>query len=451
MTHNPLIARFAGEPALVDPSMAERFQSCLTQAIAHPDFAQTMTAAEGGDFWPDADDTWGNRVRPYVIVDSVLQIPVKGVLLHDFPYALGSWATGYEYIWQAFRRGCGDFATGVIKGIALIVNSPGGMVAGCFDAVDKMVALKESVGVPVRGFAQEAAYSAGYGVISVADHINVSRTGGVGSIGVVTSHVDLSAAYKQAGIQITFIASDPSKVEGNATEPLSDEAKARIQARIDELYSIFVAAVARSRGLEESAIRKDLKAHCFTATQATSNGLADSVGSLEDAIAAFTADLNGTYDNNGDEEMTTNTTGTVTQAAHDTAVASARTEGAATAKTDERNRIKAIQSCDEAAKRGTFATHLAFNTDLSVDDAKAMLAAAAEEAPVAAAAAPVAPAAAAPAAPDFAAAMAGTPNPQVGADGNAVAAGGDDGASADPVLALVKAAGLSGFGATPAK
>ena len=36
---NPLIARFAGEPALIAESMSERFESCLAQAVAHPNFA----------------------------------------------------------------------------------------------------------------------------------------------------------------------------------------------------------------------------------------------------------------------------------------------------------------------------------------------------------------------------------------------------------------------------
>lgn len=444
MATNPLLAAFAGEPTLVDASMAELFESCLAQAAAHPDFAEMQTRAEAEEFWPAADDTWGQRVRPYVVRDGVLQIPVRGVLLHNFPYALGNWATGYDYIWRAFQRGCGDFATGQVKAIALVEDTPGGMVAGCFDAVDKMIALKQQVGVPVRAFAHEAAYSAGYAIATVADHIAVSRTGGVGSIGVVTSHIDVSGALAQQGVKITFIASDPSKVEGNPTEPLSDDAQARIQARIDELYAIFVSAVARSRGLEESAIRGDLKAHCYTATQAVSNGLADSIGSLDDAIAAFAAFLDDPSE--GDEEMTTNTTGSVDQAAHDTAVAAARTEGASNGKADERTRIRAITGCDEAKGRDALASHIAFNTDMSVDDAKGMLAAS-PKAPE-----PVAAAGADAAGATFAAAMDGTQNPKVGGDlagGDGSPAGGPEAAgSADPVLALVRAAGLPGFGAT---
>jgi signal peptide peptidase SppA len=437
---NPLFAGFAGVPALVHPEMSERFELCLREAVAHPDFARTVTAGDDGDFWPASDDAWGQRVRPYVVKDGILQIPVKGVLLHNFPYALGSWATGYDYIWRAFQRGCGDYATGVVKGIALIEDTPGGMVAGCFDAVDKMVALKASVGVPVRAFAHEAAYSAGYAIATVADKIVVSRTGGVGSIGVVTSHIDISGALQQAGIKVTFIASDPSKVEGNPTEPLSDDAKERIQARIDELYGIFVAAVSRSRGLSPDAIRGDLKAYCYTATQATSNGLADLIGSLDDEVAAFSANPCDTPDDQGDDEMATEQKG-VDQATHDKAVADARTEGHAAGLKEggeaATTRIGAILGSEEAKERGALANHFAFKTGMSSDDAKAALAVAPKEQK---------PGGEQSQGGGFNDAM-GKDNPNVGAghEQQQQNGGKPDSASADDVLAIIGAAGTPGF------
>lgn len=382
---SPLMARFAEGPALVEPSQKARFDACLAAVVGHEKAAQMMseTASADENFWPD-EDSWFSAYRPYNVVDGVLQIPVKGVLLHNFPYALFDWATGYEYIWQAFKRGCGDYATGAIRGIAFISDSPGGMVAGCFDAVDKMVALKERVGVPVAAFAHEAAYSAAYGVITVADpgQIYVSRTGGVGSIGVVTGHLDVSGAMEKAGLKFTYIVSDPSKVEGNPYEALSPEAKARIQVRIDELYGIFVAAVSRSRGLEESVIREDLKAYCYTATQAVSNGLADHIGSLEDAITAFAGHLDD-LSNEGEDEMA-DANSAVDQAAIATAREEGRVTGHAEGKSEgmtlgataERERISAILGSEEAKGRESQAMYFATKTSMSVEDATGALAAA---------------------------------------------------------------------------
>lgn len=403
ITTNPLIASFAGEPAMLAAGAEVRLEACLNAVASHEhrEVLLNERAAEGDGFWLQPDD-WRAGYRPYILdANGVLQIPVRGVLLNNFPWQLGGWATGYEYIWRAFERGMAD---PLVRGIALVCDSPGGMVAGNFDLVDKMFKLRGTK--PIAGFAHESAYSACYSIISVADpgRIYVSRTGGVGSIGVVTSHYDVSGLYEKAGIKVTWLFEAEGKVDGNPTEPLSDGAGERIMARIGKLYGVFVSTVARNRSMGEDAV-KALKSFTYDADEATSNGLADKIGSPDDAMTAFCADLDDYYANDGDEEMTTPNPA-VEQAAVPDPIALA--SATATGKTDERARIKAITGSEEAKGRDTLASHIAFNTDMSVDDAKAMLAAS----PKAAEPAPAADAASA----TFAEAMNGTPNPKVGGE-----------------------------------
>lgn len=354
---NPFLARFDLQPALINELMVSQFESCLHEVaklnarLEADTSAPKMAGNDNADgFWFAADD-WRSMLRPYNVKDGILQIPVKGVLLHDFPYAFGSYATGYDYIWRAFSRGIKDRD---VKGIALICDTPGGEVAGCFTLVDRMFAMKGQK--PVRGFAMESAYSAGYAVISVSDTITVSRTGGVGSIGVVTAHVDYSEALAKQGVKVTFIHFGAHKVDGNPYEPLPKAVEARIQARIDELGEIFVQTVARNRGMDEKTIR-DTEALTFTATQAVSNKLADDIGSLDDAIAAFAADLSLETE---DEEMAMTAE---EKAAADLAAENARTEGVKTGKAEgaksERERILAIVNSDEGKKRPTMAMKMA--------------------------------------------------------------------------------------------
>ena len=161
-----ITAMFAGEPAYVSHERSEQFSACVTGLAGNEHLTQMLaeTGASADNFWPEPD-SWKAAYRPYHVVSGVLHIPVKGVLLHNFPWADGNWATGYDYILQAFARGCEDFTAGNIKAIAFIMHTPGGMVAGCGDAADKMFDMKTESGVPVRAFAHESAYSAGYWIM----------------------------------------------------------------------------------------------------------------------------------------------------------------------------------------------------------------------------------------------------------------------------------------------
>jgi signal peptide peptidase SppA len=431
---NPLIARFADVPSLVAPMLRERFEAVLNAVAREPDAGKLMTAAlSGEEFWFAADD-WRAKYRPYVVKDGILQIPVKGVLLHDFPWAIGSWATGYIYIARALERGLADPN---VRGIALICDTCGGEGAGCFELAEKIYAAR---GVkPIRAFAHETAYSAGYAIASAASRIVVSRTGGVGSIGVVITHVDVSRAMEEMGVKITFIFSGKHKVDGNAYEALTPEVKARLQFWCDDMYGLFCDAVARNRGMDVKAVR-NTEAECFTAGEAVENGLADEVGPLDDAVAAFTNDPHAAdEEEEGDETMTTATAAAApfaaitSQAALDAILGPAKTEAHATGKaegvkegektgaTSERTRISAILGSEEAKGRSTQAQHLAFETEMSADDAKKMLAKSAKES----AAAP----------PDrLSEAMKDVKNPAVGADVGGSAEGGDDVAKASAAV-----------------
>lgn len=408
-----LLATFQNEPALLAQGSEQQFEAFLSKADV--DLARIESANDNpvmaDDFWFAPDD-WRAAYRPYVVKDGMLFIPVKGVLLHDFGYQLGSWATGYTYIARALRRGLADPE---VRGIAFMINSPGGHVAGNFDLVDEIFAARGTK--PMRAFAYEGAYSAAYSIASAASSIAMPRTGGVGSIGVLTVHVDISKMMDEAGVKITYIHAGKHKVDGNPYEPLPDNVKARIQERIDALYDVFVSTVARNRGMDEQAVR-DTEALTFSAQEATSNGLADSIGSLDDAIAVFAADMS----NQEDENMTTQDKSAVDQAAIDTA----RTQGFEAGKAEglkdgaraEKDRINTIMDSEEGKKRPKAARAAALGTNMTADEALAFLATLDEEGPAATAVDPKAPKGKEGAAADFMAAMNSTGNPELGNPGS---------------------------------
>ena len=374
---NGAITTFAGfgdfDPVLIAPDQTNRVTACLRALAGHPQ-AMPMFDAAGAfaafgahdDYWPQ-EGSWQAQLKPYIVKQGVLQIPVKGVLLHNFPFQVGSYATGYYYIQKALERGLADPE---VKGIALVCDSPGGHVAGCFELVDRIYDARKYK--PIAAFAHEHAYSAAYAIASGAKKITMSRTGGVGSIGVVTMHMDFSKMLDQEGIKVTFIFAGKHKVDGNAYEPLSDAAKERIQARIDETYGVFTSSVARNRGIEESAVRKT-EALTFGAGEAMDRKLADAVGPLDEAMAEF---CTGLFGPEGDENMAMTPE---EKAAQEQAVAAASTQGQSAGASAERKRIAGIKALDEAKARPAAAESVAMNTAMSVEEAKAFLATLPEE------------------------------------------------------------------------
>lgn len=339
---NSILARFDNQIALMAPDSAAWLEVCAAQASRFLERVEADTSApvmSANDFWFSPED-WRSNYRPYSVKNGVLRIPVRGLLLNKFPWQDGSWATGYEYIAQALSRGLADPD---VKGIAFDIDSSGGMVSGVSDLVDF---IYESRGQkPIKSFASDLAYSAAYNIAAAADDITVSRSGGVGSIGVLRTHIDVSERMNMAGMKVTYIFAGKHKVDGNPYEPLPDDVREKIQSRIDESYTEFVGLVARNRGMDEKAVRAT-EAQTFTAREALAVGLADKIGkSADDEITAFAATLKG-EDYDMAEKMAQFTESDL-DAAKATAFSAGEIKGAET----ERTRITGILGSAEAQTR----------------------------------------------------------------------------------------------------
>lgn len=179
-----------------------------------------------------------------------------------------------------------------VRGVVLDVDSPGGEVGGLFDLVDRISAIKAASGKPLWAVANESALSAAYAIASTADRLYVTRTAEVGSIGVVAVHVDESGADAKAGLTWTFLFAGDRKVDGNSHAPLTEQARAAIQADVDHLYGEFCTLVAANRHITNEAVRAT-DAAIFRGELAIRAGLADRLGTLEVAITEFAATLDG--------------------------------------------------------------------------------------------------------------------------------------------------------------
>ena len=222
--------------------------------------------------------------RLYDVVNGVAVVPIQGVLVHGS----GCWwwgETTYDIIRTTLRRAIADPD---VRAVVLHVDSPGGEVAGCFDLADDIYALRGDK--PIVAIVDEYCCSAAYALASSADSIVAPRTAIIGSIGVITMHLDVTGALEQAGLKVTTVQFGDRKSDSYPTTPLSEDAHKRMQDDIDTLGAMFVALVARNRGLDAKAVLKT-QAGVFLGEAAVDAGLADAVMPPDDAFQALVQSL----------------------------------------------------------------------------------------------------------------------------------------------------------------
>lgn len=184
-------------------------------------------------------------------------------------------ATSYELLSQDFNKA---LQASDVKAILLDIDSPGGEVNGCSEVADMIF---KSRGVkPIIAYASGSCCSGAYWIASACDKILSADTAVLGSIGVV------SVFEKDDDDKTVEIVSSQSP---NKRPDVNTEAgKAKIQVRVDELAEVFIAKVARNRGITAVDVVKNFGAGDVSVGQhAVRNGLADGLSSFEDIISSL--------------------------------------------------------------------------------------------------------------------------------------------------------------------
>jgi signal peptide peptidase SppA len=221
------------------------------------------------------------RVGSVDLSGQVAVVEVMGPLAQRAAADFFGFVDGYDGIEARFAEALAANPDAIV----LRIDSPGGDAAGCFEAVKRMRAAAQAAGKPVVAFADEMAASAAYALACVADSGIVAPSSGmVGSVGVIAMHASQSRLLADAGIDVSVFRSGKRKAEGTAVEPLSDDAAAAMQSHVDALAQQFGALVAEARGTTADAVL-GYEGAIFTAAEAVKNGLADRIGTLDDAVA----------------------------------------------------------------------------------------------------------------------------------------------------------------------
>jgi signal peptide peptidase SppA len=216
-------------------------------------------------------------------------LPFYGVSTQRPPPAMasGSGLMSTQQFASGLRAAVADDS---VAGILIDIDSPGGSVFGVQELSNEIYQARGQK--PVIAIANSLAASAAYWIGSSASELYVTPGGEVGSIGVFAAHQNRAPALEKEGVETTLISAGKYKVEGSPFGPLSDEAKAYMQTRIDAHYGAFTRDVARNLGTNVDAVRSGMgEGRTLGASAAKAAGMVNGVMTFDQVLQKMARDI----------------------------------------------------------------------------------------------------------------------------------------------------------------
>lgn len=231
----------------------------------------------------EAAPAQGREPGPQILGDTAV-IPVRGVIARYADQINGACQdTGRsaEALQRDLLAMAGDPR---VARIVLRIDSPGGTVAGTSETADTIRQVSAG-GKPVVAFVDGMAASAAYWLASQADEIVMAGpTSEVGSIGVITAHVDATRAQEARGFKVQVFRTSPLKAPGALGESLTREQAAAIDRDLKDFHAVFSGAVAAGRGMTDEQIKAATTGEMWRPDSAIAMGLADRVATWEQVV-----------------------------------------------------------------------------------------------------------------------------------------------------------------------
>ncbi|EGS2625067.1 signal peptide peptidase SppA [Salmonella enterica] len=170
-----------------------------------------------------------------------------------------------------------------VKAIVLRVNSPGGSV-NASEVIRAELAAARAAGKPVVVSMGGMAASGGYWISTPANYIVASPSTLTGSIGIFGVINTVENSLSSIGVHSDGVSTSPL-ADISMTKSLSPEVQQMMQLSIEYGYKRFITLVADARKRTPEQIDKIAQGHVWTGEDAKANGLVDSLGDFDDAVA----------------------------------------------------------------------------------------------------------------------------------------------------------------------
>ena len=173
-------------------------------------------------------------------------------------------------------------ADSTIAAIVVDGDSPGGQVAGCADQADRIREISKIK--PVIAYVSGDGCSAAYWLLSACTKVVVSQTAILGCLGIQAATYDDKKALASVGIK--EIAWRSSQTPRKNLDPATPEGYDAVQKLLDALANVMLTQIAGFRGVALETVLTDFgQGDVMIASEALSRGMADTIGTMDDAIA----------------------------------------------------------------------------------------------------------------------------------------------------------------------
>ncbi len=180
-----------------------------------------------------------------------------------------------------------------VKGVLLVVDSPGGLVADSDQIYRKLADLQKTK--PIYVSMKRMAASGGVYIAmgcGKEGRIFAEPTTWTGSIGVIIPRYDASKLADKFGVAADSLKTGEFKDSLDPLRALTDRERTLWSGILDESLQRFVNIVADNRkDLDNDKVKELATGQIFTAAQAKANGLIDEIGDEDDALAALKTKL----------------------------------------------------------------------------------------------------------------------------------------------------------------
>lgn len=214
--------------------------------------------------------------------DKIVLLRVEGIL-YDIPMSEFGAESGVVHIERLTRQLDQAKDDPRVKGVILLVNSPGGTVTASQTIAEKVIDFKKS-GKKVIALMREVAASGGYYISSPSDKIVANESTLTGSIGVIFQTANLEDLYKKIGYKPVTFKAGRLKDIGSSDRPITDEERQIIQQLLNEEHEAFKQAVVKGRQFDGEKVNQLADGRIFSGRQAKDLGLIDEIGNLPKAI-----------------------------------------------------------------------------------------------------------------------------------------------------------------------